>query len=167
MKIAGKVPGPRQGSITLDRGDASHTIRLRALPFGTDRQLEHRLGGAPQPPLSKDFVRNKTGFVRDEDNQPFRLKLFDDPTYVAASAQHNERRAVAMFLEGLDDNSVEFTTKLEDDGSFVEYIDKVIAELEAAGISSGEIIRAVREINRLSGLSDEELEAAKEGFLPE
>lgn len=169
MKIGGKVPGIRRGVYVLKRGETEFPLHLRALPFGAWDRLRKRLGGEPEPPQGNGFVRSKDGYLRDENNQPIRKVNASDPAYLEAQAKWIPRLNAAAFLEAADlkASKITFTSKLDGDGDFVAYCDSILKEIEAAGISEFELGQIAVKVVELGGLDVKELEAARDGFLPE
>ncbi|QDU41038.1 hypothetical protein Mal4_54030 [Maioricimonas rarisocia] len=170
MQIAGCQPATNvTRTITLPRGDGSTlNLTIQPLSLGFHRRLRERGIVAPAPP--RRVARDAAGRpIRDESGLAVMLADDHDPQFLAEIEQYHQRVALLAIPEALAaDPQVRFEAQAPSSdaaaAAWMRYADDLNAELEAAGFTTGDLVRLCTEICRLSNLLDEQLTAAQAGF---
>jgi hypothetical protein len=168
MRVHGQeLAGGFTQRVTLARPDGSMlALTLQPLPLGFHRRLRTHGIVPPQPPIR--VARDANGQpLRDASGQAATLRDVNDETYLTALEQHHQRVAVLAVVEALGaDESVEFTAQRPAGASdsWSGYADALFAELEAAGITAGELVQLCSSVCRMSRLMDDDLRASRGRF---
>ena len=167
MKIAGHVAGLSRKKVVIDRGEDRPPIDvvLTALPLGTTQKLDKKIPG----PVPKTIGPLMTGgkVVREADGSPVMLTDKESPKFKEADELANRRQSTLMLHMALaGDPSVEFDSVEDKCKSPQEFADKIFEELSDFGITIGDFGHLVSEVLRVSHLSSDRLDKAREAFLP-
>jgi hypothetical protein len=142
------------------------TVTINGLPFGFQERMERELPSpvAPRRPLKDSngdpvYKNKRKKIVRTEPDE-------DDPKYKAAVRETTWLQLSWTIYHGTkNDAALRWDAAPDEFDTHQKFYKAIADELEASDIGMGHVIRLSKEILRLSGLSDEQLEAAKESFL--
>jgi hypothetical protein len=152
----------------LRRGDSEPlAVRLNPLPLGFHQRLR-RIGIIPpQAPLK--IARDSNGKpVRDARGQVVTVQDGHHPDYLNALDEYHRCVGVLAIAESLKGNadlrleSVPPAGEMKDE--WISFVSAVLAEMEQAGFTAGDLPLLCREICRLSNLLDDQLGAAQANF---
>jgi len=170
MRIDGFAPGLLRGQVSIQRPDGQTlTLELTALPHGYDDQVRDWIPD-PAPPAKGVLIDDKKRIVRDAAGRPLPNYQFHDPGYRAALRRQATRRAALILVKGLEtDAKVHFDSvaKGSSPEDIAERADGILRELDEWGLSEGDVLAILEGIRQLSGMTEERLEAVREGFLRE
>jgi len=142
----------------------SARFRIMSLDF-TDN-VEAKLPPKPVPP--KRPLRSRGKPERDEQGRPIYEYDERDTRYLRQIDAHNRAYSAAMFIEALDDPAWEFAATRPDDSAesseWMAYYRAIWDEMSEFGLSAQALTTVANRIREMSGISDADIEAAKEGF---
>lgn len=139
------------------------TIEIQSLPPDWDDEAERELP-TPQPPhLGVDTDQKGRVRFNPTTGRPIQRYNEQDPKYQAALQATKKLQSVKMFLDGIAPGQLDFSASKDPDDA-ATYYRAVLAELKEFGITMGDLVRVTKAIGRLSGLTDEDMEAATAGF---
>ena len=164
MKIEGVESGLVTETVNLQRGGGSVlTLQITALPMGFMETAKDKIPGPV--PRALDVMRKGGKVVRDENGKPIFTTNEDTPEFHKQEDAANRRQSTLMIVKGLEnDPAVSFDAKLEDCKNDAEYADKMWTEIKDFGIAGGEYTSLLLRVLRVSGMTKEKLEAAREDF---
>jgi hypothetical protein len=141
------------------------TVRINALPFGFDEQMENLLPSPKAPEKPVKDVRTGKYKVKPGSVQLEMEVDEKDPDYLAATKSQTRRQCAFIIYYGTKEDKewVWDSKKQESDG--IPFFDDIYEELKKAKIGAGYIIKLVSEIMKLSGVGEEQIEAVKMTFL--
>ncbi len=160
MKIQGKdLPPPRTTEVEF----AGAVVTIRALPLTFTDRLEQVL---PRPVPPREFAKDRTGkLVRGDDGSP--VVVYDEraPKYAAARSRHANLRGAAMIHEALKaDSSVTWEAQEAAFKTPAEFYEAIYNELCGTSLTLGDLLKLASDINALSGLTPQEVAAARADF---
>lgn len=167
MKIANyEGDAVKRKRIVLEREGGNIELLITALPSSYMGVISERLP-EPIPPSKKTPMRDaQTGkFVTDK-NTGARIypPNLEDPGYRVALAEHQNLTTVAIAHYAVKgDPNVEFETEEGDSGS--DFYRSIRDEMEEFGVNMGDLAHIVQEVVTLTGLTEEDIEEAREDFL--
>ena len=136
-------------------------VEIQPLPPDWDDLVAREL--PPPRPKQIDVERDRKGkILHDDTGRPIPKYDVENEGYQRALARHQKRQALHMLLTGLAPGEMLFDAERGED--LGAYLDAVLEELKAFGFSMGDLIRVVKAIGNLSGLTDEDLEVAERSF---
>ena len=148
MKIDGKTLSLPTRTVEVRKGVS---VTLTAPSLGFKREYE-AIYPAPTPP-SKVF--NKVGA------KPEVEKNWDDPKFVEQWEEHKQLQLVYMLYVSMRGcQTITFDTKVTD----LESLRALNLEIKESGLSEGEIIYLVKQIQEMSEVTAESIKDAKENF---
>lgn len=165
MRIGKKSNFYATAKVVIRRPNPEDNIEFtaRALPLDFIPIQGMILGNPPEPPLG-DPVKGSDGkFQKDpETGKVMRERLTKNPDYVAASNAYTLSVLVLTFLWGIHDPA-EFEFDCGpipprdnfDPQQIKEYVEKLKGELNRSGISFGDLVHVVKQIQDISNLGDE------------
>ena len=169
MKVQGFQPGLAQEVISLSRGvdDKGEQIvlplTLTALPMGFMDSVKKDIPGPVVRPIK--VMREGGKVVRDSDGSPVMMTNKSSAEFEVQEDAANRRQSILMLVKSLSrDTTVEFEAKREECKSALEYADKIFDEMSDFGFSFGDFNFVLGEVLRVSNLSREKIEEAKETF---
>lgn len=171
MQIQGQAPLSDHASvIQLPRQDGTHlSLTLRPLPLGFYRRLRDRGLLPPIPPVR--VARDTQGRpLRDAKGQVLTLPDEQDDTYRTAVERYHQRVAILAIAESLTadpDVTLDTEPPAADDASpetWAAYADQLHDELEAFGLTVGDLLTLTHEVCRISGLVEQHTAEAAATF---
>ena len=127
------------------------TIRVRALPVGTERKMFELF---PEPDRPQDYAKDHRGMImRDPDTKKPIIREMDTPTYLAETAAATKYRMAYMLYNGIDDPEVKFETA--GDQNTADFYKGVFEELVTFGLTMGDLGRLMTEITGLMNLGQD------------
>ena len=164
MKVRGETLQSRAtGAVVIPRpaGDPI-TLAIKALPLGWLEEVDRRL---PEPEGRVKFARDERGKLLRDNEGKYVTVPDTRPEYRQAVKRNNRLQTVAVIERALvDGGDVTFETQQRDAGAWCDYYESIHAELEAAGLSLGDIDLICTEVLRVSNMDEEALEAARADF---
>jgi len=154
----------KKKTVALERESGNIELEITALPPSYMEAIGKAL---PEPvaPLQKIPARNPSNgkFLID---QTTGAKIFppniNDPMYLKNLMEHQNLTTVAIVHYAIkDDENVSFETEADGKQFYIDVRD----ELESFGFNMGDLAQLVKEVIALTGLSEEELDEAKDDFL--
>ena len=169
MKVGGKQAGvlpTRMVRVTRGGDDVVGAevfeFKVTGLPFGSEEETARLLPG-PKMPMRQATKDGK--LARDHKGLPIMEPDPDDPEYVAETKRVNRLQSVRLlYLSLKGDPAVEFEATRDTCQSEEEFCEKILAELRAFPLTMGEVLSLVHAMQEISGMSREELEAARAAF---
>jgi hypothetical protein len=156
-------------TVNLPRfGGDDLSFQLQPLPLGFHRRLRERGIAPPTPPLR--IARDSQGRpMRDDAGRAVTQSDPADPRFVSEMEAHHQRVAVLAVVESLAaDPNVRFDAQPPAEGAggeaWAAYADALHQELDAFGLTAGDLILLVDAIGRLSNLVGEHLRQARANF---
>jgi hypothetical protein len=138
------------------------TIQIQALPPDYDDQVEAELP-SPQPErlgVEKDAKGNP---ILDSENKPIIRYKDDDLEHLKAASRMGKLHAIYLMVEGIVPGQIEFQVQKDPDKREAFY-EAILVELREFGFSMGDLLKIVKAISKLSGISAEDIKAAEAGF---
>ena len=165
MKISGVSPGLNQGTFDLTRGDRAFRLTLSALPIGWNSRNEREV---PDPVPATEFAKDGKGrILRDADDRPVARQKTDDPAYRAARSRAEFLRGIHSVVEALrEDKTVVLDAKRKKFPTTPAWLEAVVAELAADGITEAEIAGMLDKVRELNLGRGARVEAEASDFLP-
>ncbi len=169
MHLPGLTPSSAR-VIQLPRsGGQPITLAMQPLPLGFHRRLRGRGVVPPQPP--RKVARDSTGKpLRDESQLAILTSDDSDPDYLNQLDLYHQRVAVLAIVESLkSDPQITFTSQPPTSNSSEDwrrYADSLFDEMEAAGLTAGDLALLSNWTCRLSNLIDTDLQGATRNFSP-
>ena len=115
----------------------------------------------PNPPVD-GFVKESGRLVKDDMGRALPKYNFGDPKYKKEKRSVDHLRLAHTFMSSLCDDQIEFEAEMNGDAS--AYYAAVFKELSAAGFGLGSMVIAQKAIAAISGITDEDLTAARSDF---
>lgn len=137
-------------------------IQIQAVPPDYDDQVESELP-SPQPErlgVEKD-ANGKT--ILDDDKKPIIRYKEDDPEYMRKASRSGKLHAIYLMIEGIVPGQLEFQAE-RDPNDLPAYYEAVLIELRDFGFSMGDLLKLVRTISKLSGITKEDVKAMEADF---
>ena len=161
VHFEGTLLKKKKVTFETDSGDTLE-LELTALPPDYNDILADELS-EPIPPQSAHPIRGDDNkFLRDVAGTPIRIPDYENPIF-----RYQMLSTIAVIFHGLrGDKNIEFDveyTPRKVDG--FKFYDSIRTELKGAGFSIGDIAYLGSEITKLSGLSREDIEGARDDFL--
>jgi len=139
---------------------------LTAAPLGYWEKMAEEIP-VPKPP-QKGYMRDKVSdkVIRDPVTKaPIPLIDDKDPDFVKAENRASRLQTIAMVVESLKENNIEWKNKREDFKTPAEFYEAIEEEFKDFGLSMGELAELISAVTRVSMLSGQEIEEAKNLFL--
>ena len=142
-------------------GGKEITLPIQDLPPTYADEMEGALP-TPRPP-KRGLLREGKKFVRDDQNRPLPDYDWDDAAYTRDLRHMRTLQLVYFVTEGVVQGNLDFEA---DKGTLgdQEYYEAVLKEMKAFGFGGGQVKRIADAVKELSGITDEELDAAKADF---
>ncbi|MCA8997247.1 MAG: hypothetical protein KDA36_09280 [Planctomycetaceae bacterium] len=140
-------------------------LRLSPLPLGFHQQLRRRGIHPPSAPVK--IARDSNGkILRDSSGHAITQSEYSNPDYLSDIELYHQRVAVLSIVESLrNDDQLTFETPVPStDANWPHFADAIFAEMEAAGLSTGDLIRICNEVCRISNLIDSHLQESQANF---
>ena len=137
-------------------------IQIQALPPDYDDQVEAELP-SPQPERLGMEKDSKDRVILDENQKPLVRYKDDDPDYLKAVSQNGKLHAIYLMVEGIVPGQIQFEAQKDPDNPR-EFYKAVMGELRDFGFSMGDLLKLVRAISKLSGITEEDIKAAEADF---
>ena len=132
------------------------TIRVRALPVGTETKMFDLFPEAPKP---QQWATNGQGVIlRDPETKKPQLADIETPEWRDANRKATHGRMAYILFHGIDDPDVEKPTAPEKDTP--DFYAAFFQELVEFGFTMGDLSRLMSEITDLMNLS-EDIERAR------
>ena len=138
------------------------TIQIQALSADYDDMVESELP-SPQPERLGVEKDGKGNPVLDADQKPIIRYKDDDPDYLKAASQNGKLHAIYLLVEGIVPGQLEFEAQKDPDNRRA-YYEAVLVELKDFGFSMGDLLKVVRAVSKLSGITEEDIKVAEKGF---
>jgi hypothetical protein len=142
------------------------TVTINGLPLGFDEQMEDDI---PSPVAPQIPVRNKDGHFVYKNKQKKICETEpdeNDPKYKAESRAANRCQAAWIVYNGTSqDTKLKWAAQVESFGSPYDFYDAIYKEMVSSGIGAGKILQLTLAIQALSGMSQAQIDRAKEVFL--
>ncbi len=173
MRVSGReLRTAEPQRVSLVRGDGTTlSFQVRPLPLGFHRRLRSLGIIPPQPPVR--IAREPGGTpLRDSQGHAVTIRDENDPAHAAAVECYHQRVAVLAIVESLRaDPDIEWETPRPAEGAtepatWTTYADSLLAELERAGFTAGDLSQLCGCVCRMSRLLDEHLREARGNFSP-
>lgn len=165
MKIAGyeNVGLPVSRIILPREGDTPDiSMRVQAMPIGVDELVEE-LFPSPRPAI-KYAMNAKGGVLRDQAGNPIQTED-RGAEFQKAEAKASRYQMLYYIWRGLSGGGdVEFDAEPEGDKPDKAFMDKIQAELQAAGLTQGDFKRLVDGVLAASNFDPKEIDSAKADF---
>lgn len=145
--ITGEEGTPDAGKESLEE----LTIRVRALPVGTETKMFDLF---PEPPKPQEWAKDAKGVVlRDPETKKPMVVDVETPEWREASRKATHGRMGYIIFHGIDDPGVEKPAKPERDTP--EFYSSFFEELVAFGFTMGDLGLLMTEITNLMNLSED------------
>ena len=156
---------PNVITVLLRRDDGETAVTLRPLPLGFHRRLKER--GLVPPAAPRKAARDSGGRVlRDERGMAVLTEETESAAHLTAVDRYQERLAAVMLAESLTGDVVVETPPPAEGGDWSAYADAVLAELDEAGVTPGDLATLCRGVCAASGLLSEAVTEAGESLFP-
>jgi hypothetical protein len=162
MKFNGeKIQAMATREVVIPRPDGNHLVMLvRALGRGEEREAAKLF---PEPDAPRGFMKDEKGMpLRDLDTGKVVADyLFNDPGYLAGMADAEDLRFIYKFACAIDqDSRITFDTSAKG----ADRVREIQKEIQAAGITDGDIALVMKEAIMLGNLDAGALQRAAEAF---
>lgn len=152
--------------VTLERSSESGLPDIRltiyALPPTYPDDAEAELP-SPQARFT-GFAKDGKGRVeKDANNKPVKLYDDDDPDYLKELARVRQLQSIKMIYDATDHDEIQFDAKL-DSQKPEEFYTAIRQEMNDFGFSLGDFVALIEAVSEVSGIDDEDLEAARTDF---
>lgn len=167
MQIPGLFP-TSQRLVTLPRPSGEPLqLTMQPLTLGFHRKLRERGLHPPQPP--RRIARDAGGKpLRDDTGMAIMTTDDRDTQYLDDLEAYHQRVAVLAVIESLQaDSRVTVSAQpptASDSVAWTKYADDVFAEMEAAGLTAGDLALLSQWTCRLSNLVESDIRRASENF---
>ncbi len=162
MKFNGeKIQAMATQEVVCPRPDGKHLVMLvRALGRGEEREAAKLF---PEPDAPRGFMKDDKGNpLRDPDTGKVVADyLFNDPGYMQGMADAEDLRFIYRFVCAIDQDS---RITFESDANGAQRIRDIQKEIQAAGITDGDIALVMKEAIKLGNLDAGALQRAAEAF---
>ena len=138
------------------------TIQIQALPPDYDDAVEAELP-SPQPGRLGVEKDENGKVILDENQKPIIRYEDDDPAHIKAANENGKLHAIYLLVKGLVPGQIEFETERDPDKPR-EFYKAIMGELRDFGFSMGDLLKFVRAISKLSGITEEDIKAAEADF---
>lgn len=165
MKLIGHAVGTIEKitTVTLREEPDVIALRFRALPPTYADDAEGVLP-SPDPPRVGP-LRGKGGIIeRDGAGRPIIEYNELDAKYVSDTRNVNELQGIKMIVDAALPDQFAFSAELNGAGDHVLYYETIRTELAEFGFNLGDVMRMIRAIRQVSGISDADMKAGLEGF---
>ena len=172
MQLGSRTSAIAQSTVTIPKPGKNNdvTFKIQALPIGFDDLLAKEL---PEPSINK--LCDLLGYMKDpvsgkflkENGKPIREYDLETPKYKKEVKRKNGLQLVAMVYHAIKDVNpdLKFSTKEEETKDKAAFYDSIKEEFAEFGLSTGDVVIAVNAITKISNLSQDAIEEAKEDFL--
>jgi len=152
----------KREQIVLERDEENIEITITALPPSYMDLLAEQLP-EPVPPKEKVPARDEKGsWLRDQTGARVYPPNLNDLVYRKALGEHQTLTTIALAHFAMkDDPNVSF----DSDGKGKQFYLDIRQEMEDFGLNMGDIALLVKRVIALTGLSEEDIEAARADFL--
>ncbi len=143
------------------------TLTMQPLSLGFHRRLRSR--GLVPPQAPRKVARDSSGKpLRDESGLAVMTSDLGDADYLNEVDLYHQRVAVLAIVESLQsDPHIKFTTpapSTNDLPAWIRYADALFDEMEAAGLTAGDLAQLSNWTCRLSNLIESDLQKATTNF---
>lgn len=151
--------------IVLRDTDPEIRLEVRSLPATFSDETESELP-TPQPPR-KGFAKDEKGrLIRSDSGHPVPDYDWDDPDYLEKKREIAKLQTTRTLVHGLMPGHIEFDAD-PDILTPPQFYRAVLEELADFGFGMGDLLKMVKTIGNLSGLTDDDIEKAELGFSEE
>lgn len=149
---------------SIEIGEQRVDFLLTSLPLDFYERLEKEIP-TPVAPVAGVIRDHRNKLIRDETGRPVVKRDEEDPTYKEAMRVTQRCQSVAMVLEGLrGDENIEFETSRETWSNPKDFYQEIWKEMQKV-ISMKIFLQLMDEIGKMTAVSDEQIEEAKQAFL--
>jgi hypothetical protein len=138
------------------------TLTLVPLPPDWDTVMEKELP-TPKPKLL-GILRDQKGRPIIVDGKPIMNYETEDENYQTAMARHGKRQTVMMVLRGIEEGKLVLEAQKDQYDNPGAYYDAVLKEMMAFGVNLGDVVKMSKAIGKVSGITEEDVDAATRSF---
>lgn len=125
-------------------------LQVTSLPLSFSRTAEKI---CPTPKAPDKVVRDNGKPIKDANGRPVKAPDFEDPEYKEELSRSTTLQSIFIFwLAVKDDPKVSFETEVKDSSPTKKQLESLMAEIDEAGITFGDINIVIKEAMSISNL---------------